>query len=69
MTKCLDTLNTKSTLQIAGKTYNYYSLPKAEDAGVGEISKLPYTIKVLIENLLRHENGKSVTINDMIFEK
>lgn len=65
MTKCLDTLNTKSTLQIAGKTYNYYSLPKAEDAGVGEISKLPYTIKVLIENLLRHENGKSVTINDV----
>ncbi len=65
MTKCLDTLNTKSTLEIAGKTYTYFSLPKAENAGAGEISKLPYTIKVLVENLLRHENGKSVTITDI----
>lgn len=65
MTKCLDTLNTKSTLEISGKTYTYYSLVKAESAGAGEISKLPYSIKVLVENLLRHENGKSVTINDV----
>ena len=64
MTTCLDTLKTKTTLTVGDKQYTYYSLPAAEAAGLGSVSKLPYTIKVLVENLLRHENGKSVTIND-----
>ncbi|MBW8308406.1 MAG: aconitate hydratase AcnA [Candidatus Paracaedibacteraceae bacterium] len=65
MTKGLDSLKTKSTLKVGNKSYTYFSLEAAEKAGVGPISKLPYTIKVLVENLLRHENGKSVTIDDI----
>lgn len=65
MSKCLDSLKTKSELKVGNKSYAYYSLDLAEKAGVGQVSKLPYTIKVLLENLLRHENGKNVTIEDI----
>jgi aconitate hydratase len=65
MTKSLDSLKTKSTLTVGDKTYTYFSLETAEKAGISAISKLPYTIKVLIENLLRHENGKNVTLSDI----
>ncbi|AIK96174.1 aconitate hydratase AcnA [Candidatus Odyssella acanthamoebae] len=65
MTNGLDSLKTKSTLKVGDKTYAYFSLEAAEKAGISSISKLPYTIKVLIENLLRHENGKNVTISDI----
>lgn len=44
-----------------GKDYVYYSLPKAEANGLAGVSKLPYSMKVLLENLLRFEDGQSVT--------
>ena len=55
-----DTLQTRSTLSVDGKDYSYYSLAKAAEQ-IGDISRLPYTLKVLLENLLRFEDGRSVT--------
>jgi len=49
-----DTLKTRSTLSVDGKDYSYYSLAKASEH-IGDISRLPYTLKVLLENLLRFE--------------
>jgi aconitate hydratase len=62
----LDSFGCKKTLTAGGKTYTYYSLPDAAKNGLGDISKLPYSLKVLIENLLRHEDGRTVTKDDII---
>ncbi|MFM2301597.1 MAG: aconitate hydratase AcnA, partial [Pseudomonadota bacterium] len=51
-----DTLGTRSTLTVGGKDYAYYSLKKAA-AKLGDISRLPFSMKVLLENLLRFEDG------------
>lgn len=59
-----DTYQTKDKLIVKDKNYFYYSLKKAEKA-VGDLSKLPYALKILLENLLRFENGKNVTIQDI----
>ncbi|MBV8908402.1 MAG: aconitate hydratase, partial [Sphingomonas sp.] len=59
-----DSLRTRSTLEVEGKTYAYYSLQKA--AGMlGDVSRLPYSMKVLLENLLRFEDGTTVTRDDL----
>ncbi|MGU7665159.1 aconitate hydratase, partial [Escherichia coli] len=47
------------------KTYTIYSLPAAAKNGLGDITRLPYTLKVLLENLLRNEDGRSVTKADI----
>ncbi len=52
-------------LSANGKTYEYYSLKAAEEAGLKGISKLPYSLKVLLENQLRHEDGSTVTKEDI----
>lgn len=59
-----DTLNTRRTLNVGDKEYDYYSL-KAAASKIGDVSRLPYTLKVLLENLLRHEDGSSVTTADI----
>src|SRR3546814_15386877 len=51
-----DTLGTRSTLDVGGKKYAYYSLDKAA-AKLGDVSRLPFSMKVLLENLLRFEDG------------
>lgn len=51
-------------LEVNGTTYHYFSLPAAEQAGLRNISKLPFSLKVLLENLLRHEDGHTVTLHD-----
>ena len=61
MSKSLDSFNCRSTLTVNGTDYVYYSLPKAEANGLAGVSKLPYSMKVLLENLLRFEDGRSVT--------
>lgn len=61
MSKSLDSFNCRSVLTVDGKDYVYYSLPKAEANGLPGVSKLPFSMKVLLENLLRFEDGKSVT--------
>jgi aconitate hydratase len=60
-----DSLSTKSQLNLNGKTYNYYSLKKAEQTNFKGISRLPYSLKVLFENLLRFEDDKTVTTHDI----
>ena len=60
-----DSLNTRRDLTVGDKTYVYYSLPAAEEAGLSGISRLPVSMKVLLENLLRNEDGKSVTGDDL----
>ena len=61
----LDSFRCRSTLSSGGKTYVYYSLPLAEEHGLKGISRLPFSMKVLLENLLRHEDGRSVTKADI----
>jgi aconitate hydratase len=59
-----DSLNTRRILNVGGKEYDYFSL-KAAEAEIGDVSRLPYTLKVLLENLLRHEDGTSVKVEDI----
>ena len=56
-----DTLKTRRTLEVNGKSYDYFSLEAAQQAGLGDVSKLPYSIKVLVENLLRFERSEEHT--------
>ena len=60
-----DSLNTRRTLVVGERSYDYFSLEAAESAGLGDISRMPYSLKVLLENLLRFEDGQSVTVNDI----
>lgn len=55
-----DTFNTRATLQVNGQTFHYFSLKKLQDSGQDAVRKLPYSLKVLLENLLRFEDGVSV---------
>ncbi len=59
-----DSLKTRKTLSVGGKTYDYFSLKDAA-AQLGDISKLPFTLKVLLENLLRFEDGRTVSVDDV----
>ncbi len=59
-----DSLKTRSTLEAGGKRYAYYSLEKAART-LGDISRLPFSMKVLLENLLRFEDGQTVTCDDL----
>ncbi|MET3724685.1 aconitate hydratase AcnA [Sphingomonas trueperi] len=58
-----DTLGTRDSLTVSGKTYSFYSLPKAA-AKLGDISRLPFSMKVLLENMLRFDDGVTVTPED-----
>ncbi|TAL61874.1 MAG: aconitate hydratase AcnA [Legionella sp.] len=60
-----DSLGTKRQLQVGDKTYNYYSLPEAETKNFKGISRLPYSLKVLFENLLRFEDSNTVKTEDI----
>ena len=60
----IDSLQTRRTLSVGGKTYVYYSLPVAEEAGLAGISRLPVSMKVLLENLLRNEDGGETDAED-----
>jgi aconitate hydratase len=61
----LDSFKCARTLKVGSKTYAYYSLPAAEKSGLKGISRLPFSMKVLLENLLRHEDGRTVTKQDI----
>ncbi len=60
----LDSLNCRRSLEIAGKTYHYFSLPEAAKR-LGAIDRLPMSMKVLLENLLRWEDNETVTAADL----
>lgn len=60
-----DFLKTRQTLEVNGKKYDYFSIKKAEEAGLGNFSRLPFSMKVLLENLLRFEDNITVTEDDI----
>lgn len=61
-----DTAKTRRTLSAGGQTYAYYSIPAAEEAGLGNFSRLPASLKVVLENLLRFEDGgRTVSVDDI----
>jgi len=59
-----DTLKTRQSLKVGDKSYDYYSLKEAEKT-LGSLTRLPFSLKVLLENLLRYEDGRSVTVDDI----
>jgi aconitate hydratase A / 2-methylisocitrate dehydratase len=61
----IDSFKSKKTLKVGSKTYAYYSLEAASQNGLGDVSRLPVSLKVLLENLLRFEDGKTVTQADI----
>ncbi|MGH7025433.1 MAG: aconitase family protein, partial [Caulobacteraceae bacterium] len=61
----LDSLHTRRQLKVGELTYDYYSLAAAEAAGLSGVSRLPVSMKVLLENLLRHEDGVAVSKADL----
>ncbi|HHN68160.1 MAG TPA: aconitate hydratase AcnA, partial [Thermopetrobacter sp.] len=60
-----DSFSARDTLQVGDKTYGCFSLHKAEANGLTGISRLPVSLKVLLENLLRHEDGRTVSADDI----
>ncbi len=61
-----DQLKARRTLKVDGKDYDYFSLDAAaKAAGLGDIARLPFSMKVLLENLVRLENGRTVTLDDI----
>jgi len=66
MTICSkNSFSSRRQLEAAGVRYDYFSLAAAGDAGLGDVSRLPFTLKVLLENLLRREDGETVTEKDI----
>ncbi|WP_096786403.1 aconitate hydratase AcnA [Rhodobacter sp. CZR27] len=60
-----DSQKTRKTLSVGGASYAYYSIPAAEEAGLGQFARLPAALKVVLENMLRFEDGKTVTVDDI----
>jgi aconitate hydratase len=65
VTQSLDSFKCRKTLKVGNKSYVYFSLTAAEKNGLKGISKLPYSMRVLLENLLRYEDGQTVTKDDI----
>ena len=62
----LDSFNCRRTLEVGDEKYMYFSIPEAEKNGLAGVSQLPFSMKVLLENLLRFEDGRSVTKADIL---
>ena len=61
-----DTAKTRKTLSAGGSSIAYYSIPAAQDAGLGDFSRLPAALKVVLENMLRFEDGgRTVSVDDI----
>ncbi|MCM3567733.1 aconitate hydratase AcnA [Neobacillus mesonae] len=56
-----DVFNARSSFDVNGKSYHYYRLNALEEAGIGKVSKLPYSVKVLLESVLRQYDGRVIT--------
>lgn len=56
-----DVYSARKSFEVNGKRYNYYNLAALEEAGIGKVSKLPYSIKVLLESVLRQYDGRVIT--------
>src|SRR6186997_3236296 len=60
-----NSFNTRATLSVGGQRYQYFSLPALEKAGYTGLARLPYSLKILLENLLRREDGRFVDRDDI----
>jgi len=60
-----DTANTRRELKVGAQSVSYYSIPAAQEAGLGNFAKLPAALKVVLENMLRFEDGKTVSVDDI----
>ena len=60
-----DTAKTRRTLTVGDESIGYYSIPAAQAAGLGDFSRLPAALKVVLENMLRFEDGKTVSVDDI----
>ena len=60
-----DSAKTRKTLSAGGASVAYYSIPAAEAAGLGRFARLPASLKVVLENMLRFEDGKTVSLDDI----
>ncbi len=61
----VNSFGTQTALAVGGRTYQIFSLPALQNNGFPEIARLPYSMKVLLENLLRHEDGRFVKASDV----
>jgi len=60
-----DSSGTRKTLTAGAQSVDYYSIPAATEAGLGDFSRLPAALKVVLENMLRFEDGKTVSVDDI----
>ena len=65
MAASIDSFKVKRQLNVNNTHYNYFSLPALQESGEKNISQLPHTLKILLENLLRHEDNQTVTTDDI----
>ncbi|WP_313492087.1 hypothetical protein, partial [Exiguobacterium sp.] len=56
-----DVFGARRSFEANGKNYQYYSLEKLEELGLTEVKRLPYSIRVLLESVLRQQDGRSIT--------
>src|SRR5215831_11704884 len=61
----MNTFNSLSVLKVGNTEFDYCSLAQAEKAGAGDVSRLPFSLKIMLENLLRFEDGVTVTAEDI----
>src|SRR6476469_2473433 len=61
----LNSFGTRKDLNVGGSTFQIYSLAALEAAGFPEVARLPFSLKILLENLLRHEDGRFVKASDI----
>ena len=66
MSPSLNSFGTLNKLDVNGKTVSYYRLQTLSDAGIGQVGRLPYSLRILLENLLRFEDNSTVTHDDII---
>ncbi|MDD2734340.1 MAG: aconitate hydratase AcnA [Desulfuromonadaceae bacterium] len=61
----LDSFKSARTLAVHDRSYRIFSIPALEHAAIGDVARLPFSLKILLENLLRHEDGRTVTTDDI----
>src|SRR5205085_11728723 len=61
----VNSFGTRTALAVGGRAYQMFSLPALQQAGFPEIARLPFSLKILLENLLRHEDGRFVKATDI----
>ncbi len=60
-----DSFGSRSTLELGRESFRYFSLEALEKSGISGVSRLPFSLKVMLENLLRHEDNASVSADDI----